>query len=191
MSEKNLMSHTHEMGTEANILYAQNLSELANFLGISYQTLKKWKDLKSFPPPKKDGRWEIEKIRDWAVEFGFLNAAYSKLNQLLHEELMRSFVLISSATWKRQSAIWKTSIEDTQNMCWETSITQNQTFAKLRELYQRDETLDLGDYLLFEYYFKFEEIRDFIGFLGRLKKCENDNKYTISLISRYLKNNIE
>ena len=42
-------------------------------------------------------------------------------------------------------------------MCWETSINQNQTFVKLREFYQTDETLDLGDNLLFEYYFKFEE----------------------------------
>ena len=58
MSEKNLMSHTHEIGTETNALYAQNLSELANFLGISYQTLKKWKDLKVFHLQRKmeDGR---------------------------------------------------------------------------------------------------------------------------------------
>jgi DNA-binding transcriptional regulator YiaG len=45
--------------------YAQNQTELAEFLGVDRKTIQRWRKEDNFPQPMADGRYDVIAVRDW------------------------------------------------------------------------------------------------------------------------------
>ena len=187
MKKKNKMSHDHPEKLKAKYLYAKNLQELADAIGVSLLEIKEWKSYRGFPLPKSDGRWEIDKIRKWAVGLDFVDELYSEFNGILYEQLLDTEQMASNENVKAFAKAWNKSVKETQEITWNISLQQNKAYARLCTEDGYLDVHDFGVYLISEYYFSFYEFEKLIELLRMLKMLPQHTPAVLSYISEILK----
>jgi hypothetical protein len=187
MREKNKMSHDHSKKLKAKYLYAKNLQELADAIGVSLLEIKEWKSYRGFPLPKSDGRWEIDKIRKWAAGLDFVDELYSEFNGMIYEQLLYSEQNGSNENLKALAKALNKTIKETQEISWNISLEQVKAYARLCTESDYVDVQDFGEYLISEYFFSFYDIEKLVEFLRTFKKLPHKTPQVLSYISDILK----
>ena len=180
------MSHDHMQKVGNRCLYTRNLLELAEAIGVSLFEIKEWKAIRGFPNPKRDGRWEINKVRAWASELDLVNAQYSELNGILYEKLKETETNIPLGNLKRNAKALNKSLKETQDFLWNISLKQNQAYAQVCTENKYRGFEDFAVFLISDYYLNFSDFEKLIELLIKFKMLPEHCPKVLSYFSEIL-----
>lgn len=180
------MSHDHMPKVGNRCLYARNLIELAEAIGVSLFEIKEWKAIRGFPNPKRDGRWEIHKVRAWASELDLVDAQYSELNGILYEQLKETEIIIPLENFKRNAKALNKSLKETQDLLWNISVKQNQAYAQVCTENKYKDFEDFAAFLISDYYFSFSDFEKLVELLMKFKRLPEHCPKVLSYITEIL-----